>query len=89
MVELLALGSKTRLDISKTLAVGQLSEGHDSKLVETRETFDAEIALILLYASLEVLQRHEVHDLGEDERACVHKNPFPEKLSGKYRRHYR
>jgi hypothetical protein len=79
MIKLLVLGSKTGLDIPKALAVGQLSEGHDSKLIETCEAFDAEVALILLDTLMEVPQRHEVHDLGEDERSCVHRNPFPEK----------
>ena len=43
------------------------------------KSFHVEIALILLYASLEMLQRHEVRDLGEHEWACVHVIPFPEK----------
>jgi len=88
MVQLLALGSEAGLDIPKALAIGQLGEGHDSKLVETGETFHTEIALVLLYTPLEVLQKHEVHNLSEDKRACIHRNPLPEKLSGEYRRHY-
>ncbi len=78
MVKLPALGSKTALGIPKTLAVGQLSECHDSKLIEACKVFDAEIVLILFDASMEVLQRHEVHDLSEDERTCIHRNPLPE-----------
>jgi len=77
MIKLPALGSKTGLDIPKTLAVGQLSECHDAKLIEARKAFYAEIALILRYASLEVFQRHKVHDLSENEWACVHRNPLP------------
>jgi hypothetical protein len=40
MVELRGLRSKTRLDISQTLSIGQLGEHHAQILIETREALD-------------------------------------------------
>jgi hypothetical protein len=47
MVKLFALGTKTYFDISKTVSVGELSEGHTEELIEAGKLSCFEIALVL------------------------------------------
>ena len=58
--------SKTRLDIAKTLAVGQLGKGQAEELIQTGEAFHFVMAAIADHAFSEFGKRQEIHDLGED-----------------------
>jgi len=82
MVKLFALRAKTHFDIPKTFPVGELSEGHAQELVEARKLFYIEIALVFGYAPAKSRQRHEVHNLRENQSSGVHVCPPP----GFYRR---
>jgi hypothetical protein len=79
MVELGLLGSKTNLDVSKTLPIGELGKSHAEKLVQACEPFDLPVALILLDANLKYMDRHVIHHLGENDFTFIHTpNPLAE-----------
>ena len=74
VIEAILHRSQTGLDISETLAVGQLSEGQAEELIETGETFDLVIPAVAADAFSELVKRQKVHDLGEDGRRRVHRS---------------
>lgn len=75
MIELLVLRSETNLCFSEALPIGQLSEGHTKKLVETAEGFDLVISVVGLNATAKNLQWHVFHHLSENKFACKHDLP--------------
>jgi len=64
--------SQARLDIAKTLAVGQLGEGHGEKLVPTREAFNFVAAVVAGDTSTEFMGWKKIDELGEDGFSDVH-----------------
>ena len=72
VVELGALRAQARFDIAKAFAVGQLREGHAQELVEARKRFDLPLFSIPRHDPTKGVQRQMVHDLRENQLACVH-----------------
>ena len=68
VIEFVALRPKAGFDVPQALAIRQLCESHNAELVQTGEVLDAEVALVLLHATLKGLQRHELHDLSKHKR---------------------
>jgi hypothetical protein len=56
MIELVLLSPKTGFDISKTVARGELSKGHDQILIKTPERLHIAFALIPLNRSAKGVQ---------------------------------
>ena len=65
-------GTKTGLNSSKTVSIGELSESHTIELIQTREVSDATFAVILSDSFAEFVYWEEVHDLGEDGSSRIH-----------------
>jgi hypothetical protein len=68
--------AQASLDIAKALAVSELSEGQREELAEAGEALHFVIASIALYATMELEERKEVHDLREDGSSGMHDIPF-------------
>ena len=66
----------TGYNVAKTVPIGQLSESHAEKLIETREVADATIASIALDATAELVLGKEGHQLSEDVLVGEHE-PSP------------
>lgn len=60
------------LDIAKTLAVSQLSEGHCQILVATREASVVRITAVAGYTLLKLVGGQMLHQLGENSLAEIH-----------------
>jgi hypothetical protein len=65
MPKLAGLSRQTHFDIAQALAVGQLREGHDAKLLGATEAARPVIAAVTIDDAMEGLPRQEVHDLHE------------------------
>jgi hypothetical protein len=65
MPKLAGLSRQTHFDIAQALAVGQLREGHDAKLLGATEAARPVIAAVTIDDAMEGLSRQEVHDLHE------------------------
>lgn len=63
MIEFWFHGSKTGLDVSETFSIGELSEGHAEKLIETREGSDTILASIVPNTFVEFVSWQEIHEL--------------------------
>jgi hypothetical protein len=63
VVEFLLKGAEADLDASQAPAIGQLSEGHAEKLIETREVASPLIAMIASDATIELAPWQEVDQL--------------------------
>jgi len=72
MVQLAAHRPQARLDIAKTLAVSQLSEGHCQILVATREASVVRITPVAGDTLLKLVGRQMLHELGENSLAKIH-----------------
>jgi len=72
VIELLLVGVEARYDISQTFSIGQLSEGHTEKLIETRKTPDFVIAVISKNALIELVSRQMLKQLSEDRFSRIH-----------------
>ena len=72
VVKLAGLSRQTHFDIAQALAVGQLREGHDAKLLGATEAARPVIAAVTIDDAMEGLPRQEVHDLREQHLAEVH-----------------
>jgi hypothetical protein len=72
VVELVFLGMKTSLDISKAFAIGELSKGHAQILAETGKFLDLEIAVITIDALMKDMKRKMLHHLRENKFSSVH-----------------
>ena len=64
--------SQTRFDLAQTVAVGQLRECHDPKLLGTLVRADLVVAAVAVDARLKPSPRNELHELRENEFAFVH-----------------
>src|SRR3989442_15702774 len=76
VVELLVKGAEAGFDVSQTLAIGQLSEGHTEELIETGEVANPSIAVVTCDATVELVFGQKVDQLGEDV-AIVEHEPAP------------
>ena len=56
-------------------SVGQLRKRHAQVLIEAGKALDLVFGLVPMDAALEGVQRKMVHQLREDELACVHRSP--------------
>src|SRR5271168_3181551 len=72
VVKLAGLSRQTHFDIAQALAVGQLREGHDAKLLGATEAARPVIAAVSIDDAVEGLPRQEVHGLREQGLAEVH-----------------
>lgn len=68
-IQLAVPGAKAGHGIVQAFTIVKLSKSHNSKLLQTRELLDAEVALIPSDASMKCFSRHDVHDLSEDHPA--------------------
>ena len=72
VVELVALGAQTDLDVAQTLAMSQLRERHAKKLREAGERFDVAVSTVAPNTLAEDVHRQMIHDLGEYELTHIH-----------------
>jgi hypothetical protein len=77
MVKFFVEGVETDFDVSQALAIGQLSESHAEKLIETREAANPPIAVIANDASVELAFGKGVDQLRKDVAIVVHE-PCPD-----------
>jgi len=75
VVELGGLRSQTSFDVAQALAIRQLRKGHAQELIQAAEAADVEVATVLLDQSPESVPRRELHHLGKDQLASVHRRP--------------
>ena len=66
---------ETTLDISQTLAVCQLGEGHTEVLIHATESLDVSFSVVHFHATSELLVRDKFHHLSEDCTSVVHGSP--------------
>lgn len=76
MIELALLRPQTHLDVAQAFPVRQLSEGHATILIPTREVLDVLSAAIAPDTTPEGMLRKVIQHLRENELACVHA-PIP------------
>jgi len=69
VIQLVALGTKTSLDISKTLSVGELSKSHTEVLIETTEVPYLVLASVALDAPSKSMKGKVIHHLGKHQFA--------------------
>jgi hypothetical protein len=72
VVEFLALGSETYLDISQALSVGELRKCHAEELIPAGEVSNPMITTIALYALAKLLNRDELDQLRKDKFTVIH-----------------
>jgi len=72
VVKLAGLSCQTHFDIAQALAVGQLREGHDAKLLGAIEATRPVIAAVSIDDAMEGLPRQKVHGLREQGLAEIH-----------------
>src|SRR5271170_4845543 len=72
VVKLAGLSCQTHFDIAQALAVGQLREGHDAKLLGATEATRPVVAAVSIDDAVEGLPRQEVHGLREQGLAEIH-----------------
>ncbi len=83
VVKLGGLRAQACFDVSETLSIGELREGHAQELVQAAEGAHVEIAAVLDHHAAEGMPRRELHDLCEHERASMHRRasrPKPGRL---------
>jgi hypothetical protein len=76
VVEFFLKGVETSFDVSKALAIGQLSEGHAEKLIEAREVASPSVATIASDATVELASWKGVDQLRENVSIVEHE-PSP------------
>jgi len=76
MIELLLLRTETRLDIAKTLSVSDLGKSHAQKLIEAGKLPYSALALVFGYTPAKGWQRHELHNLLENQLSGKHVYPL-------------
>gem|GEM_PF-6774449 len=72
-VELVRIGRQANLDIAQTLAPSYLRKGHRAKLLGARQTAHACVAVVTVHDAMKARLGHELHDLGEQSLANVHR----------------
>ena len=79
VIKLGRLRRQADLDVAKALAIGQLSESHDAKLLGTSQRLRISIAAVAMNQTSKGRPWKEFHDLGEQGFAGVHGNRLREK----------
>jgi hypothetical protein len=69
------LGTKTGFYIAETFAIGELSKGQTKELIPAREILDVAIALVAIDTHLKLVGGEELHELGENRAAKIHRLP--------------
>jgi len=77
--------SQTGFDITQTLAVSQLGEGHAEILVPAGECLDVPVPIVSFNTSTKVVHGQEIHELCKDDFPEIHWPP-PTKCPGEYGR---
>jgi hypothetical protein len=67
VVQLVALGTQTGLDVSETLPIGELGERHRQVLVEATEPPHFVVASVASDAAVKGVKEKVIHDLAEDQ----------------------
>ena len=75
MIELCLMGTKTALDVPKSLPIGKLRKCHTQVLIHAREGFDISLAVVSFHAAGEFLVWDELHHLRKDCASSVHGPP--------------
>ena len=63
VIKLGLLCPQASLNITQTLAIGELREGHAEKLLPAREVFDVTVAVVSIDTELKFILRDEIHEL--------------------------
>jgi hypothetical protein len=66
------LGAQTSFDVAQALAIGQLRERQTEELIQTGEALYLVVATVALNATVELVQRKEIHQLRKHGPASVH-----------------
>ncbi len=66
VIELSALSAQANFDIAQTLAIALLRKRHREKVLPTRESSNAAIALLALDTAPKLVGRNELEDLPEN-----------------------
>jgi 3-hydroxyisobutyrate dehydrogenase-like beta-hydroxyacid dehydrogenase len=74
MVEFGLQSAQTRFDVSKTVSVSKLGEGHAEKLIEAAKSSDSVIALVSSDTIVEFVFGQKVHELREDDSSRIHRS---------------
>ena len=77
MIQLGGLRAQAHLNVAQARSVGELGKRHASVLVRAPKRFDFVIAIVSLYAAMKMMPRQMLHDLGENQLACVHTSDRP------------
>jgi len=72
MIKLVPLRSKASRDVPQALPIGQLSECHTQKLIETLERLDLVLPAVSGYAATKRRQRKMLRQLRENQHSLVH-----------------
>lgn len=75
VIQLCLHRSQACLYISQAFPIGQLGKGHAEKLVPAGEALDLVVAVVSSYTLAEIVNRYEVHQLGEHGTTGVHQPP--------------
>ena len=73
MIELWAEGNEAGFDVPQTLTPGQLRKGQDEKLFVGWKFADSKVAPVARDTLVELVLWQEIHELGENGSAFVHK----------------
>lgn len=74
MIELLLLRTEARLDIAKTPSVRDLGKSHAQKMIKAEKLPYSALALVFSYSPAKDWQRHELHNLLENQlsgKMCI------------------
>jgi hypothetical protein len=78
VIELFLLEAQAGFDVSKTLAVSELSKGQAKKLIPARKLFDIATALITIDAKLKRVGRQKIQEQRKNGSAKIHRLPPPQ-----------
>jgi len=76
VVKLAPLSTQASFDTSKAFPIGQLRKHHDEVLIETIETSDTPIAVVMLNTATKTMHGKVVDYLGKYEFANEHNLPL-------------
>lgn len=65
-------GPKACLDVAQALPVGELREGHHTKMIGALEAFDLVVSVVAIHAPMKMMPQQPLHELRKNRRSCVH-----------------
>ena len=80
---------QARLDVAKALAIGQLRKGQTQPLIATREPALPPISPLLRDAPIELVPRHELHELRQHKLPRMHNATLPKLTHVQYSEDFR